>query len=162
MWQLCAVMMSWVGCLLTDSEQPTQLIVELNSSLWHIIVTQTFSRKIRRTCAQCDTNVANIFFIKTCQKLANQKHWSDIFIGKFAALLHSVTQMLLIFYWKNCQYQLFDMNRNFFDGHWFAFYTQSHWVKSLQKAKLYIPSTGDHRLVRFLGPMKTALLERSH
>ena len=76
MWQLCAAMMSWVGCLITDSglpgtymkvkrigikeilrriwlfsatkikcsesdsKQPTQLIVELNSSLRHIIVTK--------------------------------------------------------------------------------------------------------------------------
>ena len=72
LWQLCAAMMSWVGCLLPDSElfiifaensqillkisvipilfhvsgspesvskQPTQLIVKLNSSMRHIIVT---------------------------------------------------------------------------------------------------------------------------
>ena len=74
LWQLCAAMMSWVGCLLKDSDlyslicrkqpnpsqkfcyshslnfhisgstysvskQPTKLINQLNSSLWHIIVT---------------------------------------------------------------------------------------------------------------------------
>jgi hypothetical protein len=71
-------------------------------------------------------------------------------IQRIAILLHSVTQMLLIFCCKNCQYQLFDTNRNSFDGHLFAFCTQCHWVKSLLKDHFYFRTFYESHLTMYV------------
>ena len=109
MWQLCATMMSWVGCFLKDSElfilfeeniqillkisvipilltfiylvalnlkQPTQPIVQLNSSLRHIIVTYTTNWMIFfLTLVHC------IFYLTSFKRLEQKSfRW---FFGSF-------------------------------------------------------------------------------